>query len=434
MEHPRYSTFDRSTYQWNLREAGSLQKHGDHAQAANLLRQNLEMSSKHFSGIDLIVLDDRDRLSDCLRRLGDLKGAVEIDEVTLALRQRLYNGAEDTVVTQQGLADNLSNLGQHDRAIPLHRSALSTREKTLGSNHRITLQIKHSLAWSLHEVDQTLEASRINGQILEVEEKILTPDNHDLVATVHNLAKNSYALGDLERARQLTLRNIHALQDTRTPTDKQLLAAIVLQTQIKSAVSEAKRQRAMHLKRENLITPRQDHKAASASHTPQQPEVTTHNMLLGAKTHASNAVHGQRQARVNHLPKTEASARKSSNKGEAEILKREADDREKLRSRMAVNNKEAVNVSSRPDTRLRSDRLEAVTLAKPVLGDATPLVEQPISSSNRRKDSDWTRDAQETPELKMSSNIGLSGNPGSKMDRPRVSHSVSEKLGADKCT
>lgn len=432
MTESRNSTFDRQQHGRNLWAADKLQNQGKHAKAAELLRQNLWTTSKHLSGSDPMVLSDRDSLSDCLRGLGDFKGAVELDEVTLPLRQRIDDQAEDTIATLQSLADNLSSLGQYGRAIPLYRSALSTRTKALGLGHEITLQTKHNLASSLYEFGQPREASRINRQVMKIREATLAADNVDLVATIHNLATNSYSLGDLERAIQLTKRNLQALQGIRAPTDEQLLEVIALQDRIKSTLSGAERVRALASKTETLVTPLQAQQAADASQTPQQLKPTAHHMLSGAKTRDADAVHNERQARVNESPKIEGSARKGLNKAEAEIIKRKADDREESRPRMTVNNNESVNVSPRPDTRPRSDRIDPVAVPKTVSGDATPLFEQLTSSSNRRKVSDRTKDAQATPSAKMPSNTEVSSDRGIKLDRPKVSHSVSEKMERDR--
>ncbi|KAL8902272.1 MAG: hypothetical protein Q9207_004808 [Kuettlingeria erythrocarpa] len=214
------------------------------------------MSSKCFSEHDLTVLSDRDSLSDCLRELGDYEGAVKLDEETLPIRQRIDKEGEDTIATLQSLADNLSQSGKHDKAVPLYRSALATRIMTLGRKHEDTLGTKHNLASSLYELGQAEKASKLNAQILKIREELLAASDYDLIATRHNLATNHHALGNLEQAAQLTIQNLVALQSTRTSDDGQLLAVRVLQDRIQSTIRKAERARAIHVKKQAQSTVR----------------------------------------------------------------------------------------------------------------------------------------------------------------------------------
>ena len=241
-----------------------LQSQGEHAKALDLLSQNLATSSKHLSENDSTVLSDRDRLSQCLRVLGDYEGAVELDEATLSLRKRIHIYAPETIATQHNLAENLNSLGQHERAIPLYQSALSARERTLGPRHSLTLQTKHNFALSLFRAGQIREASMINEQVLKVREKYLAADNSDLVSSIHNLSLYSYALGDLERAYQLTNRNLQALHGIRAPTDNDLRQVISLKNQIESAVTQDQWARAIASRNHTIVSQKQDYDAASA--------------------------------------------------------------------------------------------------------------------------------------------------------------------------
>lgn len=323
MTEPRSSTFDDGKHRGNLLYADWLQNQGNHAQraqAADLLRQNLSMSSKHFSDIDPTVLSDRDSLSDCLQELGDYKGAVKLDEVTLPIRQRIDNEAEDTVATLQSLADNLSRLGQHGKAIPLYRTALSTRERTCGLTHEATLSTKHNLASSLYEFGQAREASIINRQILKVREEQLATDDYDLVATTHNLAADCYALGDLGRAVQLTNRNLRVLQDTRPSTDTQLLEVIALQGRIKETIQEAKRPRAMRMRNDAPVPALQEPTNTSARPAPKGLEATMLHVDSGAQAHNSGSGHNsQGEKKVIIPPMAAAPIWTNPNKRETKV-------------------------------------------------------------------------------------------------------------------
>ena len=134
----------------------------------------------------------------------------------------------------------MSQTGKYQKAIPLYRSALATRIKTLGGKHEDTLATKHNLASSLDELGLAREASRLNAQILKVREELLAADDYDLIANRHNLAKNHYALGKVELAAHLINQNLVALQETPTH-DAQLLAIRELQDRVRSIVSNVKR-------------------------------------------------------------------------------------------------------------------------------------------------------------------------------------------------
>lgn len=280
MTEKRSPAFDRGQHRRNGNSAELLLDQGKHEQASSLLRQNLAMSSKYFSEHDLTVLSDRDTLSDCLRELGDYKGAIKLDEVTLPIRQRIDKEGEDTIATLQSLADNLREIGKHGKAVPLYRSALATRIKTLGWNHEGTLETKHNLASSLHELGQAEEASKLNAQILKAREGHLAADDENLIATRHNLATNHHALGTLEQAAQLTIQNLVVLQNTRTSDDAQLLAIREFQDRIKSTIREAKRARAIQVKNRVQSTTRQEPESVSGNQVDSKPQASEFHAAL----------------------------------------------------------------------------------------------------------------------------------------------------------
>ncbi|KAL8703225.1 MAG: hypothetical protein Q9201_003583 [Fulgogasparrea decipioides] len=250
MGEPRSYPFDCHQHRQNGDWAISLRNQDKHAQAANLLRINLAMSSRYFKADDLTVLNDRDSLSDCLRELGDYEGAIKLDEVTLPIRQKIDAEAEDTIATLQSLADNLRQIGKLDKAIPLYRSALSTRVKTLGWKHNDTLDTRHNLANSLYDCGQVREACELNAQLLKIREERLAADDDDLIATRHNLAMNYYDLGYLQQAAELTNQNLRALKNTGVSTDDQSQAARRLQEIINFTIRKEKRAEAIRAKKQ----------------------------------------------------------------------------------------------------------------------------------------------------------------------------------------
>lgn len=276
---------------------------GRHEEAAVLLRQNLSMSSRYFSGIDLKVLMDRDSLSDCLREIGDYKEAIKLDEVTLPIRQKIDHEAEDTIATTQSLAYNLSQIGEREKAILLYRSAVDTRTKTQGPIHPDTLDTKHNLASTLNDCGQAAEASNINAQILKAREKQLPANDDDLIATRHNLAANHYALGKIEEAARLTNQNLRALRGTRASTDGQLRAVTGLRDRIELTVRVAK------WKDQTLIAADQEVKTASGEHIRERSDATMHHVRSGAAATETAATRNmpQDKAKFANLRDAEAS-------------------------------------------------------------------------------------------------------------------------------
>ncbi|KAL9005235.1 MAG: hypothetical protein Q9188_001995 [Gyalolechia gomerana] len=318
MTQPSYPAFNRGKHWRNGNNADSLRNEGRHEQAAILLRENLAMSSKYFSEHDLTVLSDRDSLSDCLHELGDYEGAIKLDEVTLPIRQRIDKEGEDTVATLQSLSDNLRQIEKHEKAIPLYRSALASRIKTLGRKHEATLETKHNLASSLYESGQVREASRLNAQILKVREEQLAADDDDLIATRHNLATNYHALGYLEQAAQLTNQNLLALQNTRTSNDAQLLEISKLQDRINSTIREAKRAQAIRVERMAQLATRQEPGFVSGNQVETRAQVSELKAAQDTsqkQTKVAKPQEGEVQARTDaEVSRVEPAAKVGTNK------------------------------------------------------------------------------------------------------------------------
>ncbi|KAL8733509.1 MAG: hypothetical protein Q9181_003571 [Wetmoreana brouardii] len=264
MAEPGSFPFDHRQHRLNGDTAKSLRKQDKHAHAADLLRENLAMSSKHFNANNLTVLNDRDSLSDCLHKLGGYGEAIKLDEVTLWIRQKIDGEGKDTIATLQSLADNLRKIGRHDKAIPLYQSALDTRIKTLGWKHNDTLDTIHNLATSLCDCRDFKEACRLNAQLLKTREERLAADDYSLIATRHNLATNHYYLGDLPQAAELTNQNLQALENTRASTDSQVQQLRELQERIESTSQRenVKRARAIRARNEAGGAPSQAPKAS----------------------------------------------------------------------------------------------------------------------------------------------------------------------------
>ena len=198
--------FDHKSYYKRQRNAESLRVQGLYSEAADLFRQNLADSSQCFSPGHANVLNDRDRLANCLHELGRYQAAITIDEETLRLRYHHGKEAKDTMQTQVNLACSLNRLGQFERAIALYRTVLTIRKKTLGDTHPDTLDTRNEMVRILHKHGDFAEAFRHNLYLLDVLAESRRADDYDLILCKHNLAISWCAFENYECAMQLTVR------------------------------------------------------------------------------------------------------------------------------------------------------------------------------------------------------------------------------------
>lgn len=236
------NAFNRREYQRRLNEAESLQDQGDYQAAAALLKDNLAASTQHFGIRHAITLNDQDGLSDCLHDLGEYAEAAVLDRKTLRVRKGKDEKSPATLATQQSLANNLSQLRQHEESIALNRSILAYRVELLGDDHNDTLETRHQLAYDLHRRGEDKEASQLNAQILHVREQKLGSDNYNLIASRHNLATNLHALKKLDKAMALTDHNLTSLQKRRPGDDQQAQEVNELKKRINLDIRNLERQ------------------------------------------------------------------------------------------------------------------------------------------------------------------------------------------------
>ncbi|KAL8732289.1 MAG: hypothetical protein Q9166_002861 [cf. Caloplaca sp. 2 TL-2023] len=415
MTEPRSPAFDRVQHRRNGNSADLLRNQGKHEQAASLLRRNLAMSAKHFSEHHSTVLGDRDSLSDCLRELGDYEGAINLDKVTLPIRQRLEKEGEDTIATLQSLADNLSQIGKHEQAIPLHWSALAARIKTLGGKHKDTLETQHNLASSLYESDQAQKASELNAQVLKVREERLAADDHNLIATRHNLAANHYALGNLEQAVGLTNQNLLALQNTRTSNDAQLLAICRLQDRIKSTIQrEAKRALAIRMSKQAQSAAAEEPERVSDNQVETRAEASEFQAGLNASQRKPKEV-----SKVEPAAKVGINARRDGNQdrkvksliAEGDVVKRHSSQKAEV-------------LNQQPGTLGNCKKEDAKAGAGSI---STPRSVPKPSPSCPEETKGMTTNAKQSQDGNVTFHGRSFSDPRFEIDRPRILHTTSEK-------
>ena len=220
-------------------KAEALQDRGKHKEALELLRANLDLSTRWLGPKHPTALDDQESISDCLSEVGEFGEAVSLDRKTLQFRKSLDAKATNTLATQHSLAYNLAKLGDYPEAIELYRATLADRQEVLGKDHNDTLETRHELAACLHRHGQDKEASELNRAVLRTRESRLVADDFDLIASRYNLATNLHALGKLDNAMKLIGVCCSALRDSRTKDESQFQTVLRLQGRVESELKQA---------------------------------------------------------------------------------------------------------------------------------------------------------------------------------------------------
>ena len=229
--------------------AEALQDRGKHKEALELLRANLELSTRSLGPKHPTALNDQESVSDCLSEVGEFGEAVSSDRKTLQVRKSLDAKATDTLATQHSLAYNLAKLRTYPEAIELYRATLADRQQVLGKYHNDTLETRHELAACLHRQGQDKEASELNRAVLRTRERRLVADDCDLIASRYNLATNLHALGELDNAMKLIDVCCSALRDSRTKDESQFQAVLRLQGRVESELKQAAEKRRVEMQK-----------------------------------------------------------------------------------------------------------------------------------------------------------------------------------------
>ncbi|MGH4025780.1 MAG: FxSxx-COOH system tetratricopeptide repeat protein [Pseudonocardiaceae bacterium] len=139
-----------------------------------------------------------------LRALGRYEQARQLDEDTLARRQRVL-GADhlDTLTSASHCAINLQRLGQHKQARDRHADILTRRRRILGDNHPDTLTSANNLALSLSALGEHTAALQLNEDTLTRCRRVLGDAHPGTLRSANNLATDLRALGREEEAGEL---------------------------------------------------------------------------------------------------------------------------------------------------------------------------------------------------------------------------------------
>jgi tetratricopeptide (TPR) repeat protein len=125
-------------------------------------------------------------------------------ESALTIREKaLGSHHPDTAMSLNNLALLLGSQGDYEGARPLYERALAICEKMLGAEHPHTAHTLNNLAALLDSQGDLADAWPLFERALAIREKVLGAEHPDTAQSLHNLASRRYAQGNHEGARQL---------------------------------------------------------------------------------------------------------------------------------------------------------------------------------------------------------------------------------------
>ena len=150
------------------------------------------------------TLNSVSNLANDLRELGEHQRACQLDEETLTrCRRVLGDDHPRTLNSASNLANDLRELGEHQRACQLDEDTLARRRRVLGDDHPHTLNSAHNLALNLRELGEHQQACQLDEETLARYRQVLDEDHPHTLGSAHNLAGDLRELGEHQRARQL---------------------------------------------------------------------------------------------------------------------------------------------------------------------------------------------------------------------------------------
>jgi tetratricopeptide (TPR) repeat protein len=161
---------------------------GRYNDAANILRDVVEVRGQVFGSEHPETLRSRNRLAYALWRQGRYADAqADFRQVVLLEEKALGREHPDTLLSRNGLAIALDDGGKHSDAEAEHREVLKIREKVLGAEHPDTLRSRNNLALALNRQGKYAEAETDFRELIKLEEKVLGPEHPDTLRSRSNL-------------------------------------------------------------------------------------------------------------------------------------------------------------------------------------------------------------------------------------------------------
>jgi serine/threonine protein kinase len=130
----------------------------------------------------------------------DLIDRTILKPAVAAIDKQFRNQPVVDATLRQSLADIYVDNGQYDSALPLQRSALATRRRTLGPEHPDTLESISSMGFVLDLQGKHTEAEPYYREAVAKRRRVLGEDNPDTLTSVSNLGELLENEGKLREA------------------------------------------------------------------------------------------------------------------------------------------------------------------------------------------------------------------------------------------
>ena len=135
-----------------------------------------------------------------------------MQEAELAMLRRVGVSEERMLTAQSNLAVIYSELGLHEKALPLKRDVYSETLKLLGEENRETIVAANNYAATLLDVHRYAEAKSLLLETISVVRRVLGENSDILLKMKHKYAQTLYE--DPEATLEDLREAVNALEDT----------------------------------------------------------------------------------------------------------------------------------------------------------------------------------------------------------------------------
>jgi tetratricopeptide (TPR) repeat protein len=172
--------------------------------ARELNEQALAMRQQLHEGDHWTVAHSLTLLANDLTTLGEPERARKLHEQAQAMYRRLFEGDHPFVaMSLSNLASDLHMLGEPERARELYEQALAMRQRLHDGDHPEVAASLSNLAMNLRGLGEHKRARELDEQALAMRQQLYDGDHPEVAKSLHNLAVDLYTLGEPERAREL---------------------------------------------------------------------------------------------------------------------------------------------------------------------------------------------------------------------------------------
>lgn len=174
---------------------------GQWDEALGLYRQSLEIRLDKLGSDHEETLVSQNNLAEAYSTAESLNDALPLlQDVVSKMTSVLGRQNPNTLTSMGNLAECLGGLGKHTQAIEILEDCLADIEDHFGKGHSITLVSKNNLAHNYRAIGEFDKAHSLMHQTLELMKSNLGASHPDTLVAMNNLAGCYYAIGDFTNA------------------------------------------------------------------------------------------------------------------------------------------------------------------------------------------------------------------------------------------